>query len=460
MVARGEAARRHAPGHRGDERRHVPLGERLAGGGRRRLQLPAEPVRHVPRAPSRQAADQLRGHLGVHDPRRIRTPTWSATSCRSYDDDTASWGATHRAAWKAIAERPFVAGGFVWTGFDYRGEPSPFEWPSARFVLRHHGLCRFPEDRLLHPPGQWIDDSAGAQLVPHWNWPGREGEPIKVMALTQCRPRRAHPQRQADRRAGGRSLRDGVAGRCRTRPGRLEAVALQGRPRGRARCRRDHRRAGALRLVPDRDCAGRRRPRRAAGHRARAGRAGPRRCRPPICRCKFRIEGGDIIGLGNGDPNSHEPEKGDRRSLFNGLAQVIVRSREGGRGALKLHASAPGVAAAQTAIDLRATPAPPSVARTHPYQQLQDWRMSPASDAAPDPARAARRQRHELLGLASFGRSQRVRRRTVASVPHALHAACRRAPQRRPAGVQAPARPRRGLGGRRAAWTQILLRGR
>jgi beta-galactosidase len=65
---------------------------------------------------------------------------------------------------------------------------------------------------------------------------------------------------------------------------------------------------------------------------------------------------------------------------------VIVRSREGGRGALKLHASAPGLKPAQAAIDLRATKAPPSVPRTRPYQLLRDWRMSSASESAPDPA--------------------------------------------------------------------------
>lgn len=49
----------------------------------------------------------------------------------SYDDEAQPWGTTHRRAWKEIATRPFLAGAFVWTGFDYRGEPQPFEWPTA-----------------------------------------------------------------------------------------------------------------------------------------------------------------------------------------------------------------------------------------------------------------------------------------------------------------------------------------
>ena len=67
----------------------------------------------------------------------------------SYDDVRSSWGNTHREAWKAIATRPFVAGAFVWTGFDYRGEPSPYEWPSASSFFGIMDLCGFPKTAFL-----------------------------------------------------------------------------------------------------------------------------------------------------------------------------------------------------------------------------------------------------------------------------------------------------------------------
>jgi len=77
----------------------------------------------------------------------------------------------------------------------------------------------------------------------------------------------------------------------------------------------------------------------------------------------FEIAGGRIIGLGNGDANSHEPEKGDARRLYNGLAQVIVQTSEGGSGALALRARAEGVKPAEARIAVRADPGPPSVPR-------------------------------------------------------------------------------------------------
>ena len=77
----------------------------------------------------------------------------------------------------------------------------------------------------------------------------------------------------------------------------------------------------------------------------------------------FEVSGGRIIGLGNGDANSHEPEKGDRRRLYNGLAQVIVQTEEGGSGALVLRASSPGLRPADTQIAVRADRGPPSAPR-------------------------------------------------------------------------------------------------
>ena len=75
----------------------------------------------------------------------------------------------------------------------------------------------------------------------------------------------------------------------------------------------------------------------------------------------FEIAGGRIIGLGNGDANSHEPEKGDARRLYNGLAQVIVQTEEGGAGTLVLRATAAGLKPAEARIAVRADRGPPSV---------------------------------------------------------------------------------------------------
>jgi beta-galactosidase len=99
----------------------------------------------------------------------------------------------------------------------------------------------------------------------------------------------------------------------------------------------------------------------------------------------FAIDNGRIIGLGNGDPNCHEPEKGDARSLFNGLAQVIVQSGRGSSGVMRLTASAPGLRSAQVQLTVQpgAAPAEP---RTPPVSILSDWRLSPMAPTRPDPS--------------------------------------------------------------------------
>jgi beta-galactosidase len=100
----------------------------------------------------------------------------------------------------------------------------------------------------------------------------------------------------------------------------------------------------------------------------------------------FALEGqGAIIGVGNGDPNSHEADKASERSLFNGLAQVIVQSRREGLGVLKLRASAEGLQAAEVALALNAVAAPPRVPAAEPTTPLLSWRVSPPSTQRPDP---------------------------------------------------------------------------
>src|SRR6185369_9979129 len=103
-------------------------------------------------------------------------------------DEPSSWGNTHRKAWQAIAERPFVAGSFIWTGIDYRGEPTPFEWPSASSFFGAMDLAGFPKTAFWIHQAQWVklQDRPVVKLVPHWNWPGREGQPIHVMVASNA----------------------------------------------------------------------------------------------------------------------------------------------------------------------------------------------------------------------------------------------------------------------------------
>ena len=195
------------------------------------------------------------------------------------------------------------------------------------------------------------------------------------------------------------------------------------RQRDRARSRRDHRPAGArCGSHPDRRCTGGRRPGCPAGHcrggrRARAARAH----RQPAGRLR-RSTGGRIIGLGNGDPNSHEPEKGSARSLFNGLAQVIVQSLPGSNGKLRLNASVPGLRAAKAEIEITLASPPPSAPSESAQLVLEGWRGIAVLDGASRSSCSTARQRHELLGLARHRPHRISWRGAMATAARALHA--------------------------------------
>ncbi|HSV13508.1 MAG TPA: beta-galactosidase GalA, partial [Tepidisphaeraceae bacterium] len=302
----------------------------------------------------------------------------------SYDTQFQRWGNTHRNGWREIAERPFLAGGFVWTGFDYRGEPQPLEWPATGSSFGCMDLCGFPKTAYYIHQAQWISDRPIVQIVPHWNWPGREGKRVHVMVITNA-------QRIA-LSLNGKSLGEKPVDKYQMvswdvpyEAGKLEAIATND---GKEVARSVVQTGGApamLRLIAD-----------------RASLAGDGRDAQPITVEALDAEGrivptanlpvtfdlsgpGAIIGVGNGNPNAHEPEKGNKQSIFNGYAQAIVQSTPGGSGRLTLHAAGDGVAPADVTIDVTPTAAPPEIAPAKPTVIVLAWRMSPMSNERPDP---------------------------------------------------------------------------
>ena len=87
--------------------------------------------------------------------------------------------------WKHYAARPYLAGMFIWSGFDYRGEPSPFGWPSVSSYTGVLDACGFPKDIAWYFRSWWTTQPT-LHLFPHWSWPGREGKPISVWAYSNC----------------------------------------------------------------------------------------------------------------------------------------------------------------------------------------------------------------------------------------------------------------------------------
>jgi beta-galactosidase len=104
----------------------------------------------------------------------------------AYDTNAPSWAHTAERWWGYFADRPWLSGGFVWTGFDYRGEPTPYSWPC---INSHFGIldtCGFPKDNFYYYQSWWTTNIV-LHLLPHWNWPGKEGQEIRVDALSNCK---------------------------------------------------------------------------------------------------------------------------------------------------------------------------------------------------------------------------------------------------------------------------------
>ena len=121
---------------------------------------PAQPMRRHRRGQHRLHARHLRERQGARLRQRLRREL------------VRSWATTAEDWWTFFAERPWLAGGFVWTGFDYRGEPTPYGWPC---INSHFGIldtCGFPKDNFYYYKAWWGAEPV-LHLLPHWNWPGK-----------------------------------------------------------------------------------------------------------------------------------------------------------------------------------------------------------------------------------------------------------------------------------------------
>ena len=148
---------------------------------------------HPHAAERRHRAGQHRRHARHLRQRHRRAATSAPTTT------TRRHGPTRpRYWWTIFAARPWLSGGFVWTGFDYRGEPTPYGWPC---INSHFGIldtCGFPKDNFYYYQAWWSDQPV-LHLLPHWNWPGKEGQEIDVALPEQLRGGRTVPQRRQPR---------------------------------------------------------------------------------------------------------------------------------------------------------------------------------------------------------------------------------------------------------------------
>ncbi len=270
--------------------------------------------------------------------------------CSSYDNCHVPWGSTHEKTWHLVKRLPHVSGLFVWTGFDYLGEPTPYWWPSRSSFFGIVDLAGFPKDIYYMYKSEWTEEPV-LHLFPHWNW--KEGETVDVWAYYN----------QADevelylngKSLGTRQKTDStyhVSWRVPFAPGTLRAVSRQGGKE--VLVKEIHTASEPVRLVliPDRSVI------QADGSDLSFvtvevcdidGNLVPDAT--PLIR--FSVDGpGEIAGTDNGDPNDPNSLRKPKRQAYYGKALAVIRS-EGRQGDIHLKAVAEGLPEATITIRAR-----------------------------------------------------------------------------------------------------------
>jgi beta-galactosidase len=254
------------------------------------------------------------------------------------------------AAWLAIANRPFIAGAYSWTGFDYRGEPNPYGWPDISNNTGLMDVCGFPKDKYYYFESCWSDKPMVHLLPSSWNWPEKKGQNVRVLAFSntervelflngkslgsQEMPHDAHVEWQVPYEPGTLSVRAytgeklvatdkvetaGPPDRIELKVARTQLHANQQDTVIVAACIVDK----DGHVVPDMDQ-----------------------------RVAFQLTGGGrIVGVGNGNPADHDPDRANQRMTFHGRCIAIIQAGPE-PGVIKLDATSPQIVSDHLQLDV------------------------------------------------------------------------------------------------------------
>ena len=249
--------------------------------------------------------------------------------------------------WKFYAERPWAAGLFYWTGFDYRGEPNPLKYPAHDSEFGIFDYCGFPKDEAYYLKAWWTDEPV-LHIFPHWNLAGHEGEEIELWAYSNCD--------EVELVVNGRKLgrqampKNGhLKWKATYQPGKVVAYGYKQGRRIMTQTIETTKPAYKTVLKSDRSSItadGRDLAVITVEVQDQKGRIVPDAC--PMLH--FTLEGaGRILGAGNGDPmylGADHPKDQNCRQFsipaFNGLAQILIQS-DGSSSSLILNCQSEGL---------------------------------------------------------------------------------------------------------------------
>ena len=285
-------------------------------------------------------------------PRRWDEPFFDTSfSCSSYDNCHVPWGNRHEGTLHAVKDNGFISGQYVWTGFDYIGEPTPYGWPARSSYFGIVDLAGFPKDIYYMYQSEWNTDKTVLHLFPHWNWiPGQEIDLWAYYNHADEVELFVNGQSQGTRSKGKNNFH--VAWRVKFEPGTIKAIS---RMNGKVVAEKSIHTAGEpaqIRLTPDR-CTIQADGRDLSFVTVEIMDKEGNLCQNAENEVIFTLEGsGFIAGVDNGSPISMEKFKDNHRKAFYGKCLVVVQNN-GEHGGIELTATAEGLKAAVTKIEAR-----------------------------------------------------------------------------------------------------------
>lgn len=269
----------------------------------------------------------------------------------SYDNVSAPWGSTHEEAWKEIKKYPFLSGMFIWTGFDYLGEPTPYSWPARSSYFGIIDLAGFPKDVYYMYQSEWTNTPV-LHLLPHWNW-----EPGKMVDVWAYYNNADNVELFLNGKSLGVKSKTGeelhVMWHVKYEPGTLKAVSRT--KKGEVVLTSEVKTAGPPSKI---EISADRKTINADGSDLsfitvkildKDGNVVPNADN----KVSFKIEGeATLAGVDNGDPVNHDSFKADWRTAFHGLALAIVQATQKA-GYVTVTATSNGLQTASLQIETR-----------------------------------------------------------------------------------------------------------
>jgi beta-galactosidase len=273
-------------------------------------------------------SDSIRRWPGrrVVNGQRVPDPMNTDNTVSAYDNVSAPWGSTQEETWKVIKKYEFLSGQFIWTGFDYLGEPTPYSWPSRSSYFGIIDLAGFPKDTYYMYQSEWTNKTV-LHIFPHWNWKQRDTVDIWAYYNNADEVELFLNNKSLGvRKKQGDDLH--VMWRVNYVPGTLRAVS---RKNGKEVLTKEIHTAGApakIQLTADRSkikADGKDLSFITAKVLDKDGNVVP----DAENLIQFKVDGEAFIAsVDNGNPVSHEPFEANYRKAFNGLALAILQAKQ------------------------------------------------------------------------------------------------------------------------------------